>query len=206
MLRNGTGGIMSKAMNAELEQLKSIEDPVKRRAYFTAILSNEIFTLTGKYPIVVGGEALEIYTQGSYTTGDIDLKSPKDALEKVLNQLGFTKEVKSWGHKDLDIYVEWVGSSLDEGEEAESRTCMIAIGDKKIRVVSIEDLIIDRLNASKYWNDEDSVMWAKVLLDIGDRIGGIDYDYLYRRSQQEDVADILREIATPNQGGASCGR
>jgi hypothetical protein len=71
-----------------LETLLSIEDPVKRKALFMALLSKEIVERGGKQPIIVGGEAVEIYTQGSYTTGDIDIKSPLEITEAVLKEWG----------------------------------------------------------------------------------------------------------------------
>jgi len=51
-------------MREDLKALVLIEDPVKRRATFIAILSKEIVRRGGKAPIVVGGEAVELYTQG----------------------------------------------------------------------------------------------------------------------------------------------
>lgn len=51
----------------ELNDLLKIEDPVKKRAYFVALLSEEIIKKGGRPPIIVDDEALEIYTQGAYT-------------------------------------------------------------------------------------------------------------------------------------------
>jgi hypothetical protein len=104
-----------------IEELYLIDDPVKKRAFFIAFLSSEIEKLGGKRPIVVGEEALEIYTQGAYTTGDIDLKAPKEPLEKILKELEFKKIGRLWINEELDIYIDWLGESLDEGKEAEEK-------------------------------------------------------------------------------------
>lgn len=41
---------------------------------------------------MVGEIALEIYTQGSYTTGGIDIKAPRKILENVLEEWNFIKK------------------------------------------------------------------------------------------------------------------
>jgi hypothetical protein len=176
--------------------LLQTDDPVKKRAYFIALLSEEITERGGQMPIVVGGEALELYTQGSYTTGDIDLKAPYTITEAVLREWGFTKRGRVWLNESYDLYIDLLGEKLEEGAEAEKRTEVIEIADgKTIRVLSIEDLIIDRLNAFKWWDDKDSKMWVKVLIEICRNMGrGLDTDYLKERALSDDLQDILKEI------------
>ncbi len=180
----------------QLKRLKSIEDPVKRRAYFIGILSQEIKKNGGLPPVIVGGMAVEIYTQGSYTTGDIDLKAEKDLLEKILTEWNFVKSGRVWFNEELDIYIDWLGSTLDEGEEAQKRINTIIIEEGlEINIISIEDLIIDRLGAYKWWKDEDSLVWAKVLLKIKEATGDpIDMDYLTKRALEEKLDDIIKDV------------
>ena len=183
-------------MKAKLRRLLQIEDPVRRRATFIAILSSEMQRRGEKTPVVVGGEAVELYTQGSYTTGDIDIKSPRAATESVLKEWGFGKKGRTWFNKELDIYVDWVGAALDEGEEAENRVATIKIAKGlEIQVISIEDLVIDRLNAAKWWGDVDSLMWAKALLGVKRRLGRrIDLAYLQKRANEEEIKDFLNKV------------
>lgn len=183
-------------MKKQLEEILLIEDPVKRRATFIAILSKEMKQRGEKAPVIVGGEAVELYTQGSYTTGDIDIKSPRGATESVLREWSFRKKGRTWFNKVLDIYVDWVGAALDEGEDAENRVVTIKVSEGlEINVISIEDLVIDRLNAAKWWGDVDSLMWAKVLLGVKRRLGEkIDLSYLKKRASEEDIVDFLDQI------------
>ncbi len=104
-------------MKRKLGEIRRIEDPVKRRATFIAILSREMTLRGEKAPVVVGGEAVELYTQGSYTTGDIDIKSPRAATVSILKEWGFSKKGRTWFNRELDIYVDWVGASLEEGKK-----------------------------------------------------------------------------------------
>jgi len=191
-------------MKNELKGILLIEDPVKRRATFVAILSKEITHRGEKAPVVVGGEAVELYTQGSYTTGDIDIKSPRAATESILREWGFRKKGRTWFNKEMDIYVDWVGASLDEGEEAENRIATVKIGaGLEIRVISIEDLVIDRLNAAKWWEDVDSLTWARVLLGVKRRLGEkVDVSYLRRRANEEEIADFLDKVLRSSRVGS----
>ena len=179
-----------------LETLSAIEDPVKRRAFFVALLSQRIVEQGAPMPIVVGGEALEIYTQGNYTTGDIDLKASYDEMATALIEMGFRKRGRAFYNEQLDIYVDWLGASLDEGDEAERRTVMVELDEGHcVRLLSIEDLIMDRLNAAKWWKDSDSRMWAGLLVKIKEETGGaLDMDYLRRRAARDEVEDELEAL------------
>lgn len=179
-----------------MEILKKIDDMVKRRALFIAFFSKEVTKRGGSFPIVVGGEALEIYTQGGYTTGDIDIKSPKELSEQILCEWNFIKKGRVWFNKDLDIYIDWLGEGLEEGREAEERVNTIVIDeDFEIKVISIEDLIIDRLNAAKWWSDSDSLMWSKVLIEVKKRLDEkIDIAYLKKRGRAEGIEELLNDV------------
>jgi hypothetical protein len=178
--------------------LATTDNPAKRRALFVAALSKEMESRGAGRPIVVGGEALELYTQGSYTTGDIDLKARRDTLISVLTGLGFVRVSRVWVQKEWDIWVDWAGAALDEGKEAERRAVEVMVSRKPeltVRVLSLEDLIVDRLAAAKYWNDMESARWAKVLIEMG-RGGGIFFDteYFESRLRSRNLEDIFRRI------------
>ncbi len=179
-----------------IDRLSKVEDPVKRRALFIGILTREMKKRGGNEPVVVGGFSVELYTQGSYTTGDIDIKAQKDILEELLQEWGFIKKGRVWFNEELDIYIDWLGSSLDEGPQAEQRLNTVIVGeDLEIKVISIEDLIIDRLNAARFWKDEDSLMWAKVLIKVKEATGEpLDIEYLKERALKEGTGDLLEEL------------
>src|SRR5690242_17685839 len=48
-------------------------------------------------PILVGGGAVEFYSRGGYTTGDIDMVAPGGReLAETMRALGFLKRGKDW--------------------------------------------------------------------------------------------------------------
>ncbi len=89
------------------------------------------------------------------------------------------KKGRLWFNPDLDIYIDHLGEELDEGPEATKRTNTVVLDeDLTVRLISLEDLIIDRLNAAKWWKDTDGLMWAEVLVKVKDATGEpIDIQY-----------------------------
>lgn len=147
-------------------------------------------------PIVVGGEAVEIYSQGSYTTGDIDIKAPYDIMAGVLDSFGFERlgGKRTWLNREIGIGIDWLGSSLDEGEEAERRTNTIVVDGLPVRVISAEDLVVDRLSASRFWGDEDSALWAEALMVITKESIGFDVDYAAKQATRAGVREVFDKL------------
>jgi len=189
--------IYNKGVIAEqLQEIRSLQDSVRRRAAFMGILSEEIRARGGAPPIIVAEEAVEIYTQGGYSTGDIDIKSPKDLTREILIEWGFERKGRTWSNEELDLYVDWLGEGLEEGPDAEARTVCVRLDQgREIRLLSIEDLIIDRMNAAKWWKDTDSAMWARVLIEVKKNLGeALDTEYLLKRARTEKIEKEVREI------------
>lgn len=200
-------GVMNSFFDA-LDKLAQERDSVRKRARFVAIITREMAKAGAAEPIIVGGEALEIYTQGSYTSGDIDLKA-SELLCRLLEQAGFRSNGSgNFYHAGLDIYVDWLGPNFDipGQEEVRERALTIRLGDDEyVKVISIEDLIVDRLNAAKHANDADSRMWAETLfLVAGNGSIPLDLDYLDRIAHFEDVHDelvrIMKDKSLPTPG------
>ena len=140
---------------------------------------------------LVGGQAVETYTAGQFLTGDIDVTTSDSAMtQKVLKSLGFEEIGMIWLNKPLGIAFHIVGYFPPE----RSRT--IRIGPYKARIVGVEELILDRLSAAKFWNIPADYEKAKVLYDNFEK--QIDKDYL-RKIAKKKVDDLLLRITeTPS--------
>jgi hypothetical protein len=53
--------------------------------------------------VVVGGSAIEIYTEGAYVSGDVDICAPRDPIRSVLTRWGFNKPGREWARLDWRI-------------------------------------------------------------------------------------------------------
>ncbi|MFH1653861.1 MAG: hypothetical protein ABIE74_07365 [Pseudomonadota bacterium] len=138
-------------------------------------------------PVLVGGAAVAFYSDGRYVTEDIDMLAPSGPdVQEVMEELGFSRFGKDYINKELNIYVEFPGSSLGPTE----RAIVIKVGDVDLKIVSIEDLIIDRLNAFKYWKSAVDGVNALNMLELG--IG--DEGRIINRAREDDVLDALDYI------------
>jgi len=92
-----------------------------------------------------------------------------------------------WLNEKLAIAVHIVGSYPTRTEKVRR----VEVGPYRVRVVGVEELIIDRLRAAKSWRRGRDAEQALVLFR-GFR-QSIDLDYLRRRAKEERVDDILPE-------------
>jgi hypothetical protein len=67
---------------------------------------------------------------------------------------------------------------------------------KVIRILSIEDLIVDRLNACKHWKSQYDCEQAQVL--IGVYLDKLDREYLNKRMKEEDLEKEIIKILSRN--------
>ncbi len=190
-------------MQDYIKKLKSVENPLKRRLMLVGILTKELES-KGVIPILVGGNALELYTLGGYSTSDVDLICDRKLAGEVLEKLGFRKFGRFWVSEEFEMVVEFpdtsLAGSLDKVE-------LFEFDDFRVYVIGKEDLIVDRLNACVFWKSEDDCRWVKELLLL--YYDKIDWEYLEKRCKEEEtinelcrirreVEEILNEIRRAN--------
>jgi hypothetical protein len=168
------------------DALRGLGDPLERRLAFVAVLSSAVEALGWPPPFVVGGNAVEFYTAGGYTTVDIDLAGASEPVAQVLESWGFAREGRHWHEPKLGLVVEVPGSTLSDEQRA--RAVVLRIGSSTASIIGIEDLIVDRLAACKHWKHAESCIWAARLL-----VAAVDLDLGYLRQEAEaaDVTDVL---------------
>ncbi len=139
---------------------------------------------------LVGGQAVETYTAGQFPTGDIDVTtSDSTTTQKVLKSLGFEEIGMIWLNKKLGIAFHIVGYFAPE------KPGTIRVGPYEVRIVGVEELILDRLSAAKFWNIPADYEKAKVLYDNFKK--QIRLDYLREAAKKKKVEDLLLRITEP---------
>ena len=139
---------------------------------------------------LVGGQAVETYTAGQFPTGDIDVTTSDSATtQKVLKSLGFEEIGMIWLNKKLGIAFHIVGYFAPE------KPGTIRVGPYKVRIVGVEELILDRLSASKFWNIPADYEKARVLYDNFKK--QIRLDYLREAAKKKKVEDLFLRITEP---------
>ena len=145
----------------ELDKVSRLKKGPEKTMLIASVIA-EALRFISRDPILVGGAAVEFYTLGQYTTADIDMVADggKD-LVKMMVDLGFEKIGKDFVDRKRGIYIEFPGSHLGAGEKVRQ----VDVGTRSLRVISIEDLIVDRLCAYKFWQSGIDGVNALLLLE-----------------------------------------
>jgi len=166
------------------QALQQLADKDKfEKMMLTAAIITEQLEHHGIKPIIVGGLSVEIYTMNGYTTYDIDfVLNGYETASQVLEQLDFRKIGKDWVHPVLGVSLEIPGNTLtgDYGKVTE-----VPVGDRRVYVIGIEDIILDRLRSAVHWQSGVDREWGyRMLLMYYEEI-----DINYIRSQLQGMKE-----------------
>lgn len=174
-----------------LSKVRNTESPLKRQLLAVALISRLLEEKGKSVPVIIGGCALSYYSREVYFTADIDLAyTDRRALDEILVSIGFKKEGRYWTSESLKLAVEVPASAL-VGEDSPLETVEFDDG-LSCRIIGIEDLIIDRLNACKRWKYEvDCEMSELLILKYADKL---DWRYLESQAAKPDN-NVLDELS-----------
>jgi hypothetical protein len=147
-------------------------------------------------PILVGGAAAELWSASAVTTGDFDICTPvQPDLEAMMRLFGFVRPsgagrlVKGWIHPQLKLGFEVVADMPMDGNIDAARIRLVRpVGETALfRVISVEDLIADRMGQYASGTAQDRLDQARILLALHP---DVDLDYLERRIREESSGDF----------------
>lgn len=170
----------------ELDGLSKLKKGPEKTLLIASVIAEALQSIE-RDPILVGGAAVEFYTLGKYSTADIDMVTDggKD-LAKLMLDLGFEKIGKDFVDRKRGFYIEFPGSHLGAGEKVR----LVEVGKRHLRIISIEDLIVDRLCAYKFWQSGIDGVNALLLLEQP----VIDSVRLIARCHAGNVEDALKVV------------
>jgi hypothetical protein len=149
----------------------------------------------GLYPadvaqaVLVGGGAVELFTEGAYTTGDLDfVGSVPKMVRQRLRESGFVRKGRHWIHEEQEVFLEFPSSELDEGESSQE----LEVLGSTVRVIGLEELIVDRLAAWQFWSSTIDGYNAWLLLDR--RGSDVDPTRLEKLARRRDAMAALRSL------------
>lgn len=138
---------------------------------------------------VVGGLAVEFYTNASYMTQDIDMVTSRpDHIKEVMTELGFVNRGGIWHlPQDPSVTVEFPPAPL-AGDQ--SKIFPVRIGKQSVDIIGVEDIIISRANEAIHWGRGDSAEeWVRYMMAA--HYKDIDWSYLEREAQKEQCAEVI---------------
>lgn len=147
--------------------------------------------------IIVGGAAVQFYTQADYTTKDLDIILRGDTIEiieKVMGNLGF-KRTTTYRHFNNPLFkfsVEFPPSPIEVGNRCITEVNRIETDIGTVEIISVEDIIMDRIIAGVEWKSERCLSQAKLLWQKNKSI--IDKKYLKQFAKEEGYEKTLKEV------------
>jgi len=107
----------------------------------------------------------------------------------VLTEIGFSKRGRYWINENLNLAVE-VPVGILAGEDAPLEVVDLGKG-LSCRIIGIEDLIIDRLNACKHWKSRIDCEMTELLIKIYSK--ELDWNYLEKKASlpENDTSEEL---------------
>ncbi len=179
----------------ELKKIASLSpsiQPIVLAAFLSRLFGQKDVALT-----VVGGAAVQFYTQGDYVTYDLDSilqGDTKEIIESIMTRLGFnrTTNYRHFEHASFGFTVEFPPSPVCVGSRVINQVNNINTEEGLVRVIKLEDIIVDRIIAAVEWRDEPSLGQAKLLWIKNKK--QIDLDYLSDFAKKEGYLQTLREV------------
>jgi hypothetical protein len=174
-------------VKADIEAILTLPEGPSR----TARLAHWVQSLyaKGSRPVLVGGSAVELYTMGAYTSGDLDFAGEvPPGVRAALEAVGFTKKGRHWIHERGRVLLEFPGTRPHSVESLRE----IRTAGARVLVLAPEDLVVDRLSAWKFWRSEVDAVNA-LLLWRSSTIA-IDRRRLRRLAKSAEVEDALSEL------------
>lgn len=145
-------------------------------------------------PILVGGAAVEIYSNSAISTGDFDIVTPwQEEFEAELQTAGFVRPsgpgraTRGWIHPAFQLGFEVVSRTLLDGMADRARVRMIDLGsDGSVSIISVEDMIADRMGQFASGSAPDMRTQALGLFRLHP---DADMDYMDTRIRYESAGD-----------------
>lgn len=158
-------------IRAAIDSIQAQSD-LNLRALLLAALVSELFREHGFEPIVVGGSAIEFYTDGAYMSGDTDIcwagpRSPTpEQRGQIMSQLPgvVRKGTRSW--KFAGVWIDLLGELESYGNGAPS---VMETPTGEVVLLTVEELLVERVFAARRWtgfNEEDDQCAKKLLACI----------------------------------------
>jgi predicted nucleotidyltransferase len=179
-----------------IEKASLTQDKLEKQIYLAAAISLA-FEKRGIQAVLVGGVVVEYYTAGGYTTADIDMILPpleKHEIETVMKELGFERfeDYRHWLHPHIPIPVEFPPGPLQIGHLLVQELNEIEIEEVKLKILKVEDILLDRLIMAQEWKDLQAQVQAEMLMYA--HCTEIDWSYVHQKSSSLGILKLLQKI------------
>jgi hypothetical protein len=161
---------------------------------FAALVAREA-GIDSESVVVVGGSAIQVYSESAYVSMDVDLVAVgrRTEIEAVLVRWGFEGNpgLRLWSRDDLGFTLDLFTREYS-GDYYKTRVMSTRYG--AVRVAGVEDLFLKRLDCvrSGSGNQELDLETAQLLLDnFGDEF---DWSYVERIARRQLTSQLVEQL------------
>jgi hypothetical protein len=149
----GLPAMTAEEMNQAASLIES-ETDASARALLLAALVSEEFRARGFEPVIVGGSAIEFYTDGAYMSGDVDVcwkgirtPTPFDRAQ-IMSQVPGIESIGTRSWKLFDLHLDLLGEVTTYTPENYTKMST-PLG--MIVLQPVEDLLVERVFSARCW-------------------------------------------------------
>jgi len=114
--------------------------------------------------VLSGGSCVQIYSQGKYTSDDIDLidrfNGGHTLIKKVMFDMGFKEHNRYFVHDETEWFIEFPRGPLGVGDAPVDTIATLEEETGILKLLTPTDCIKDRLAAYYHWDDLQSLEQA----------------------------------------------
>ena len=148
--------------------------------------------------VLTGGACATIYSEGSYTSSDVDYvlegRVRQAELDTAMGTLGFLREGDRFVHAQSDFWVEFPRGPLAVGEDHDLRAVVLRGSAGRTLALSATDSCRDRLAAFYHWADRQGFR-AAVEIAARQRVSLRAIEaWSQHEGHAEDYLEFLREV------------
>ncbi len=111
-----------------------------------------------------GGSCVQIYSEGKYTSDDIDLidrfNGGHTRIKQVMFDMGFKEHNRYFVHEDTEYFIEFPRGPLGVGDAPVHDIATLEEETGILKLLTPTDCIKDRLAAYYHWDDPQSLEQA----------------------------------------------
>lgn len=156
---------------------------------------SEALAAAGITAVLSGGAAVQIYSEGLYTSRDLDFVSPAThrELDAVMRNLGFSRASgRHYVHESVPYTIEFPPWPLAIGSELIREWTELQAGQMTIRILTPTQCVMDRLAAFYFWRDRQALEQAVLVATRHD----VDLASVERWSKKEGRDEHFQEFLT----------
>jgi hypothetical protein len=185
-------------IKAALREIRSEKDPTLKSLRLASLCST-VFRARGYGLVVVGGSAIEYYTDGAYTSGDLDLcllppatSIPLRERQEIMAQLDAQGGPRSW--QVAGMFVDILGG-VEKSAATPLRKLSAPYGE--VELIDPEELLVERILVAVYpIPNPEAAASAKQLISVAlDGKIALDWKEIRRLAQSPEFANLPACIA-----------